>query len=51
MIVKGKQWIVDWETGVLTRLEPPDYREVEERFQGVNGGELRIGQYGTLVKV
>jgi len=51
VIINGKQWIVDWETGALTRVEPPDYGEVEGRFEGGSGGELRIGQYGTLVRV
>ncbi|PMD34423.1 hypothetical protein L207DRAFT_409429, partial [Hyaloscypha variabilis F] len=27
VIMKGKQWIVDWATGSLTRCEPPDYGE------------------------
>jgi len=28
VIMKGKQWIVDWATGKLTRCEPPEYGEV-----------------------
>ena len=27
VIMKGKQWIVDWATGAFTRCEPPDYGE------------------------
>lgn len=27
VIMKGKQWAVDWATGVFTRCEPPDYGE------------------------
>lgn len=27
VIMEGKQWTVDWETGTLTRCEPPDYGE------------------------
>jgi len=32
VILKGKQWIIDWTTGVLTQCEPPAYGEcvVEE---------------------
>lgn len=39
VIMKGKQWAVDWSTGLLQRLEPPDYAEVE-RFGpwGVGNG-------------
>lgn len=51
VIIRGKQWIVDWETGALTRVEPPDYGEVEGSFEAGNGGELRIGQYGGLVRI
>lgn len=28
VIMKGKQWIVDWATGKLTRCEPPEYGEI-----------------------
>ena len=28
VIMKGKQWIVDWATGTLTRCQPPDYGEI-----------------------
>lgn len=27
VIMKGKQWVVDWATGAFTRCEPPDYGE------------------------
>jgi hypothetical protein len=30
VIMNGKQWIVDWDTGELTRCEPPDYDEMED---------------------
>jgi len=38
VIIKEKQWIVDWATGQLTRVGPPDYREVEGNFEGGMGG-------------
>jgi len=28
VIMKGKQWIIDWATGKLTRCEPPEYGEI-----------------------
>jgi hypothetical protein len=38
IIIKGKQWVVDWETGKLTRCDPPDYAEIENdrRVEGVS---------------
>lgn len=51
VILNGEQWIVDWGTGALTRVRPPDYVEVEARSVGKTGGEFRIGQYGTLVQM
>ena len=48
VIMKGKQWMVDWATGALTRCTPPDYGEVET---GKEIGELRVGQHGTLIRV
>jgi hypothetical protein len=30
VIMKGRQWIVDWETGDLKRVGPPEYGEVTE---------------------
>lgn len=43
LIVKGKQWIVDWSTGSLTRCEPPEYGDDY-------GGSWKIGHNGTPVK-
>ncbi|PQE03030.1 PH domain-containing protein [Rutstroemia sp. NJR-2017a BVV2] len=43
MILKGKQWKVDWETGTLTTCEPPDYGDDY-------WGTWKIGPYGTLTK-
>ena len=34
VVVQGKLWVVDWETGTLTRCGPPDYGECV----GVDGG-------------
>ena len=42
VIMKGKQWIVDWATGRLTRWEPPEYGEVE------GSSRLRINQQGEI---
>jgi len=47
VIMKGKQWMVDWATGALTRCAPPDYREVETG----KVSEMRVGQQGTLIRV
>jgi hypothetical protein len=38
VIINGKQWIVDWATGTLTRCEPPDYGEIV----GEKGGEVQV---------
>jgi hypothetical protein len=43
MIMKGKQWKVDWETGTLTKCEPPDYGDDY-------WGTWKIGPHGTLTK-
>ncbi|QSZ30653.1 hypothetical protein DSL72_000211 [Monilinia vaccinii-corymbosi] len=43
LIMKGKQWIVDWSTGSLTRCEPPEYGEDY-------CGSWKIGHNGTPVK-
>jgi hypothetical protein len=51
IIVKGKRWLVDWATGKLTRVEPPDYGEIEGKIESAPGGEVRLGQYGDLVRV
>ena len=39
VIMKGKQWIVDWATGALTRCQPPDYGEIGA--EKVGGGRRR----------
>lgn len=44
VIMKGKQWVVDWATGALTRCEPPDYGEVSNEGIG-------IGEAGPQVTV
>lgn len=48
VIMRGRQWIVDWATGALTRWEPPaydppDYTEMVGPWQtlGLNGSFLR----------
>lgn len=43
MIMKGKQWKVDWSTGILTTCEPPDYGEDY-------WGTWKIGPQGKLMK-
>ncbi|KAM0136693.1 hypothetical protein ACHAP3_004441 [Botrytis cinerea] len=43
LIMKGKQWIVDWSTGSLTRCEPPEYGEEY-------CGSWKISHNGTPVK-
>jgi hypothetical protein len=40
VIMKGKQWIVDWATGELTRCEPPDYGEIVAEK---GGNDERVG--------
>lgn len=37
VIMKGKQWIVDWATGTLTRCEPPDYGEIVGEKENIRG--------------
>lgn len=41
VIMKGKQWIVDWATGALTRCEPPDYGELATQKE--NASAFRVG--------
>jgi hypothetical protein len=48
VIMKGKQWVVDWATGALTRCEPPDYGELVTEKE--NMSEFRVGQSGQLVR-
>ena len=47
VIMKGKQWIVDWATGALTRCEPPDYGELSGIV--AKGNAPRIRAAGQLV--
>ena len=49
VIMKGKQWIVDWATGALTRCEPPDYGELSKSVEYSAG--FRAGQAGQPVRV
>jgi len=50
VIMKGKQWIVDWATGALTRWEPPEYGEVVGRSGGGMAKEKwKVGQYGEVI--
>lgn len=51
LIMKGKQWIVDWATGALTRWEPPDYGEVALEGERPSSKRLRINQHGDLIAV
>jgi hypothetical protein len=30
IVIYGKLWAVDWETGELSRCEPPDYDEIDD---------------------
>jgi hypothetical protein len=45
VIMKGKQWIIDWATGALTRCEPPGYGEVEYN------GRIGLAPDGALVRM
>lgn len=47
VIMKGKQWIVDWATGALTRCEPPDYGELSAIVAKENAPRVRAA--GQLV--
>lgn len=54
VIMKGKQWIVDWATGALTRWEPPEYGEVDEHHEDGQrpvSRRLRISQQGEVQAV
>jgi len=46
VIVKGKQWIVDWATGKMARVSPPEYGEVT----GAAGAEA-ANKTGAMVSV
>jgi hypothetical protein len=51
MIMMGKQWIVDWATGCITRCEPPDYNDVVEGKNILEKQEtLRVGPCGDLIR-
>ena len=39
VIMNGKQWLVDWDTGELTRCEPPNYDEMDDTSS--TGGSSR----------
>ncbi|TAQ84890.1 hypothetical protein B7494_g6778 [Chlorociboria aeruginascens] len=45
VIMKGKQWMIDWRTGALTRCEPPEYGEEDEP------ANWKLGPYGTMIRV
>jgi hypothetical protein len=51
VIMKGKQWIVDWATGSLTRCEPPDYGELLAVAARENGTAVRAVDGGQAVRV
>jgi hypothetical protein len=46
VIIKGKQWVVDWATGKLTREDPPDYGEIVEQTQKRGSGDMIWKQRG-----
>ena len=52
VIMKGKQWVVDWATGKLTRKDPPDYGEIvwekpaqpgKQRCENTGGVRVALG--------
>lgn len=49
VIMKGKQWIVDWATGTVTRCDPPEYEEIFK--DGEKGSAFKVSQYGDLIRV
>ena len=49
VIMKGKQWVVDWATGTVTRCDPPEYAEILK--DGEKGSAFRVSQYGDLIRV
>lgn len=49
VIMKGKQWVVDWATGTVTRCDPPGYNEIFK--DGEKGTAYRVSQYGDLIRV
>lgn len=49
VITKGKQWMIDWATGKLTRCEPPEYGEIT---MGVSKEEnVLVPHIGETVRV
>lgn len=52
VMIKGKEWIVDWATGNLTGTGPPEYGEIDRPVSsGRSGDTFRVGQYGSLVRL
>ncbi|KAG9241591.1 hypothetical protein BJ878DRAFT_427793 [Calycina marina] len=49
LIMKGKQWVVDWNTGTVRRCDPPDYAEATR--EGEKGSEFKVSQHGHLIRV
>jgi hypothetical protein len=47
VIMKGKQWVVDWSTGTLTRCQPPGYEEVTSGVEVEKLTELHSGSGGA----
>jgi hypothetical protein len=47
VIMKGKQWVVDWSTGTLTRCQPPGYEEVTSGVEVEKLMELHSGSGGA----
>jgi hypothetical protein len=46
VIVEGKQWIANWETGVLMRCQPPEYEDIGRERDVV----FRLGFHGDAVR-
>jgi len=47
--MKGKEWVVDWDTGTVTRCDPPDYAEIFN--DGEKGSAFKVSQYGDLIRI
>lgn len=47
VIMKEKQWVVDWSTGTLTRCQPPGYEEVTSGEELEKLTELHSGSGGA----
>lgn len=51
VIMKGKQWIVDWTSGKLTRVSPPEYGEVTAETTGkAVQSEVRVRSAGEGIR-